>query len=49
MSKSVLNNAWHTFKENFKENYDNTKISDKDKAECKKIIRNSIKKFNKTL
>lgn len=49
MSKSVLNNAWHTFKENFKENYDNAKISDKDKAECKKIIRNSVKKFNKTL
>ena len=25
MSKSVLNNAWDTFKKNFKENYDNTK------------------------
>ena len=45
MSKSVLNNAWHTFKKNFKENYDSTKISDKDKAQCKKTIKDSVDKF----
>ena len=49
MKNSIASNAWNIFKQNFKENYDKNKISDKDKAECKKIIRNSVKKFNKTL
>lgn len=46
MKESILGNAINAFMKNFKENYDKNKISDKDKIECKKIIRESINKFN---
>lgn len=46
MKDSILGNAISAFMKNFKENYDKNKISDKDKIECKKTIRESINKFN---
>lgn len=46
MKDSILGNAVSAFMKNFKENYNKNKISDKDKIECKKTIRESINKFN---
>jgi hypothetical protein len=46
MKDSILGNAVNAFIKNFKENYNKNKISNKDKIECKKTIRESINKFN---